>query len=175
MNIGDAIALIRPIPHFPKPGILFQDISPLLAHPEAFATVISEMSGFVSPSSVVAGIEARGFIFGSAIAHKNASGFIQLRKAGKLPGATFSRSYGLEYGEDNLEIQQDALVLGSHVTIVDDVLATGGTVDAGIQLVRDAGGIVDSIVALLEISALGGRLKLGKKYPDIPLQVLVTI
>ena len=175
MNIEDAVALIRPIPHFPKPGILFQDISPLLAHPEAFATVISEMSGFVSPSSVVAGIEARGFIFGSAIAHKNASGFIQLRKAGKLPGATFSRSYGLEYGEDNLEIQQDALVLGSHVTIVDDVLATGGTVDAGIQLVRDAGGIVDSIVALLEISALGGRLKLGKKYPDIPLQVLVTI
>jgi len=175
MNIKEAIALIRPIPDYPKPGILFQDISPLLAHPRAFSQVITEMSALIEPSSLIAGIEARGFILGSAIAHKNGSGFIQLRKAGKLPSATYSRSYGLEYGHDKLEIQQDAFVTGTHVTVVDDVLATGGTLEAGIQLVRDAGGIVDAIVALMEISPLGGRANLAKKFPELALHVLVTI
>ena len=175
MNVQEAIALIRPIPNYPKTGITFQDISPLIAHPEAFSTIITSMSTLIEPRTLIAGIEARGFILGSALALRNSSGFIPLRKSGKLPGPTYSRSYGLEYGSDTLEIQKDAVVSGSSVAIVDDVLATGGTIEAAINLVQDAGGIVESVTVLMAISGLGGSPYLQSRFPDIPIQVLVTI
>ena len=157
MDISQSLALIRPIPDFPKPGILFQDISPLLANPEAFAAVISALSDLGNDIDYVAALDARGFILGSAVALQKKVGFIPIRKAGKLPHATLSRSYSLEYGEDKLEIHQDAMVAGSRVLLVDDVLATGGTLKAAILLIQDLGAVVVSAAVLLEISELAGR------------------
>ena len=157
MDISQSLALIRPIPDFPKPGILFQDISPLLANPEAFAAVISALSDLGDDIDYVAALDARGFILGSAVALQKKVGFIPIRKAGKLPHATLSRSYSLEYGEDKLEIHQDAMVAGSRVLLVDDVLATGGTLKAAILLIQDLGAVVVSAAVLLEISELAGR------------------
>ena len=157
MDISQSLALIRPIPDFPKPGILFQDISPLLANPAAFATVISVLSDLGNDIDYVAALDARGFILGSAVALQKKVGFIPIRKAGKLPHATLSRSYSLEYGEDKLEIHQDAMVAGSRVLLVDDVLATGGTLKAAILLIQDLGAVVVSAAVLLEISELAGR------------------
>ena len=157
MDISQSLALIRPIPDFPKPGILFQDISPLLANPEAFAAVISALSDLGDDIDYVAALDARGFILGSAVALQKNVGFIPIRKAGKLPHATLSRSYSLEYGEDKLEIHQDAMVAGSRVLLVDDVLATGGTLKAAILLIQDLGAVVVSAAVLLEISELAGR------------------
>ena len=157
MDISQSLALLRPIPDFPKPGILFQDISPLLANPEAFAAVISALSDLGDDIDYVAALDARGFILGSAVALQKKVGFIPIRKAGKLPHATLSRSYSLEYGEDKLEIHQDAMVAGSRVLLVDDVLATGGTLKAAILLIQDLGAVVVSAAVLLEISELAGR------------------
>ena len=157
MDISQSLALIRPIPDFPKPGILFQDISPLLANPEAFAAVISALSDLGDDIDYVAALDARGFILGSAVALQKNVGFIPIRKAGKLPHATLSRSYSLEYGEDKLEIHQDAMVAGSRVLLIDDVLATGGTLKAAILLIQDLGAVVVSAAVLLEISELAGR------------------
>ena len=157
MDISQSLALIRPIPDFPKPGILFQDISPLLANPEAFAAVISALSDLGDDIDYVAALDARGFILGSAVALQKKVGFIPIRKAGKLPHATLSRSYSLEYGEDKLEIHQDAMVAGSRVLLVDDVLATGGTLKAAILLIQDLGAVAVSAAVLLEISELAGR------------------
>jgi len=157
MDVSQSLALIRPIPDFPKPGILFQDISPLLANPEALAAVISALSDLGDDIDYVAALDARGFILGSAVALQKKVGFIPIRKAGKLPHATLSRSYSLEYGEDKLEIHQDAMVAGSRVLLVDDVLATGGTLKAAILLIQDLGAVVVSAAVLLEISELAGR------------------
>ena len=157
MDISQSLALIRPIPDFPKPGILFQDISPLLANPEAFAAVISALSDLGDDIDYVAALDARGFILGSAVALQKKVGFIPIRKAGKLPHATLSRSYSLEYGEDKLEIHQDAMVAGSRVLLIDDVLATGGTLKTAILLIQDLGAVVVSAAVLLEISELAGR------------------
>jgi adenine phosphoribosyltransferase len=157
MDISQSLGLIRPIPDFPKPGILFQDISPLLANPAAFATVISALSDLGDDIDYVAALDARGFILGSAVALQKNVGFIPIRKAGKLPHATLARSYSLEYGEDKLEIHQDAMVAGSRVLLVDDVLATGGTLKAAILLIQDLGAVVVSAAILLEISELAGR------------------
>ena len=162
MDISQSLALIRPILDFPKPGILFQDISPLLANPEAFAAVISALSDVGDDIDYVAALDARGFILGSAVALQKNVGFIPIRKAGKLPHATLSRSYSLEYGEDKLEIHQDAMVAGSRVLLVDDVLATGGTLKAAILLIQDLGAVVVSAAVLLEISELAGRANIAQ-------------
>ena len=162
MDISQSLALIRSIPDFPKPGILFQDISPLLANPEAFAAVISALSDLGDDVDCVAALDARGFILGSAVALQKKVGFIPIRKAGKLPHATLSRSYSLEYGEDKLEIHQDAMVAGSRVLLVDDVLATGGTLKAAILLIQDLGAVVVSAAVLLEISELAGRANIAQ-------------
>lgn len=175
MDLGRALSLIRPIPDYPKPGILFQDITPLLADPGAFNRVISEIASLDSHSEVAAGIEARGFIFASAVALHRQIGFVPVRKKGKLPSATYSRSYGLEYGSDEIEIHRDALAPGCKVTLIDDVLATGGTLEAAVELIADAGGVVSSIVVLLEIAALEGRDRIAKIAPGVPLHALVTI
>jgi adenine phosphoribosyltransferase len=175
MDLGRALSLIRPIPDYPKPGILFQDITPLLSDPEAFHRVISEIASLDAHSEIAAGIEARGFIFASAVALQKKIGFVPVRKKGKLPSATYSRSYGLEYGIDEIEIHQDALTPGCKVTLIDDVLATGGTLEAAVALIADAGGVVSSIVVLLEIASLEGRSRIEKIAPGVPLHALVTI
>lgn len=174
MKIDDALSLIRAIPDYPKPGILFQDITPLLANGEAFTVVTEHFSQFARASTSIAGIEARGFIFASALANKMKTGFVPIRKAGKLPHTVFSQSYGLEYGSDVLEIHVDAIPFAGEVLLIDDVLATGGTLDAAIQLVNRTGGSVYQILALLEIQSLGGRARLATKYPQIPIHSLVV-
>ena len=174
MNLQGALSLIRQIPDYPKPGILFQDITPLLANGEAFTAVTDHFSRFAKPSTSIAGIEARGFIFASALANAMQTGFVPIRKAGKLPHKVFSQSYGLEYGTDVLEIHVDAIPFAGDVLLIDDVLATGGTLDAAIQLVNRAGGTVYQILALLEIQALEGRARLATKYPQIPVHSLVV-
>ena len=175
MDLGRALSLIRPIPDYPKPGILFQDITPLLSNPLAFDLVIGEIASLDPLSEIAVGIEARGFILASAVALKKKIGFVPIRKKGKLPALTFSRSYGLEYGTDEIEIHRDAFKPGVKVTLIDDVLATGGTLEAAIALIADAGGEVSSIIVLLEIAALEGRARIEKVAPNIALRALVTI
>ena len=174
MNIDDALSLIREIPDYPKPGIRFQDITPLLADGEAFMAITQELASLGQSSSVVAGIEARGFIFASAVANQLRSGFVPIRKAGKLPHQTISEQYGLEYGSDTLEIHIDAIPAGAQVLLIDDVLATGGTIGAAIELIHRVGGSVNHVVALIEIVGLSGRDTLSKKYPGIPITSLIV-
>ena len=174
MKIDDALSLIREIPDYPKPGIRFQDITPLLAHGEAFLAITEKFATYADSGTLVAGIEARGFILASAVATHLRSGFIPIRKAGKLPHATISESYGLEYGDDTLEVHIDAVVPGSKVLLIDDVLATGGTIGAAIELIQRLGGQVTHVLALLEIDGLPGRERLNQKYPEIPVTSLVV-
>ena len=174
MNIDDALSLIREIPDYPKPGIRFQDITPLLAHGEAFIAITEKFASYADSSTLVAGIEARGFIFASAVANQLHSGFVPIRKAGKLPHITISESYGLEYGTDTLEMHLDAIPTGSKVLLIDDVLATGGTIGAAIELIHRVGGEVSHVLALLEIDGLSGRATLQAKYPNIPITSLVV-
>lgn len=174
MHIDDALSLIREIPDYPKPGIRFLDITPLLANAEAFNAVTKEFASYVEPGTLIAGIEARGFIFASALAHQIQSGFIPIRKAGKLPHLTFTERYGLEYGSDTLEIHIDAISDGKRVLLIDDVLATGGTIGAAIELIKRCGGEVVSVLALIEIEALNGREHLRKRYPDISIFTLAV-
>lgn len=174
MNVDDALKLIRFIPDYPQPGVLFQDITPVLANADAFTAVVKAMSQVDPGSTVVAGIEARGFIFASAIAIAKGCGFVPIRKKGKLPHQTFSQQYGLEYGVDEIEIHIDAFAPGSRVLLVDDVLATGGTLVAAIDLVRRAGGVVSDIVVLSEITVLGGRERINGHSPDVRIHSLIS-
>lgn len=173
MILNEALAFIRPIADFPQPGILFQDISPLLSNGEAFSLVIENLSHIDPQASVIAGIEARGFILASAMASHRGHGFVPIRKKGKLPHSTYSRSYGLEYGTDQLEIHTDAFAPNQKVLLVDDVLATGGTIDAALELISAAGGLCSEVVVLCEIDSLGGRARLIAKYPNLTISTLV--
>jgi len=154
---------IRDIPDFPKQGILFRDITPALSCPEAFKAICDTLSERYSEYKIdkIAGIEARGFIFGSILAYKLDKGFIPLRKPGKLPDKTASVSYDLEYGKASLEIHLDAVDKGDSVLIVDDLLATGGTASAAAELIEKAGGNVTEIVSIIELSDLDGRKMLS--------------
>ena len=157
---------IRDIPGFPKEGIIFKDITPLLKHPAAFRKAVDKLAGKFKKKKidVVVCVEARGFIFGSAVAYKLGAGVVPVRKKGKLPHKTHSVTYDLEYGQDTLEMHQDAFEKGARVLIVDDLLATGGTTKAVIDLVNRVGGKVAGIVFLIELTALKGREKL-EGYP----------
>ena len=162
---------IRGIPDFPKPGILFYDISTLLRNAEAWRIAmerLAQIAGKHRPD-VLAGIESRGFLVAAPLALKLGCGFIMLRKRGKLPGKVISHDYELEYGTDRLEIQADAVEPGQRVVIVDDLLATGGTMAAGIALLRGAGAVVPAAAALIELTFLGGRGRL-----DVPFESLVA-
>jgi adenine phosphoribosyltransferase len=172
VNLSDALSLIREIPDFPQPGILFYDVTPLLSDAKAFKTVVVEMSTKTATADYVAGMEARGFIFASALSIHQNVGFIPIRKSGKLPSDTFTESYGLEYGTDTLQIHRDSCAPGEKVMIVDDVLATGGTACAAIRLVQSTGGEVSEIVFLLEIDALHGRQKILSEFPSINIRSL---
>jgi adenine phosphoribosyltransferase len=158
----DLKQLIREVPDFPKPGILFYDITTLLKDSAGFAGVIDGLKSHYSGARVdlVLGIEARGFIFAPALAYALHAGFVPIRKPGKLPAATVSATYDLEYGKDSLEMHKDAFQPGSRVLIVDDLLATGGTAAAAARLVREAGGTVAGLGFVVELTFLSGRAKL---------------
>jgi adenine phosphoribosyltransferase len=159
----DLRRFVRDVPDFPTPGILFRDITPLLASPEAFsAAVVSMAEPFRDdPAEKVVGIEARGFMFGAALARELGLGFVPARKPGKLPRKTERISYGLEYGSDGLEVHADAFAPGEGVLIVDDVLATGGTAAAAAELVERLGARVTGLTFCIELALLQGRSKLG--------------
>ena len=161
---------IRGIPDFPKPGILFYDISPLLAHPKAWHYCTAKLAAAVSEfdPDILVGIESRGFLVAAPLALQLGCGFAMLRKAGKLPGETIAHTYSLEYGEDTVEIQADAIAPGQRVVILDDLLATGGTMAAGIELIRKVGGDVRAAACIIELTFLDGRSKI-----DVPLTVLM--
>ncbi len=150
---------IRDVPDFPKPGIIFKDITPILADPDLLSLSIKALASFVEDSSIdkVIGIDARGFIFGSLVANSLGKGFIPVRKEGKLPWKTESESYELEYGQSVIEIHQDAVLPGERILIIDDLLATGGTAAATIKLVNKLGGIVDYAAFFIELEFLNGR------------------
>jgi adenine phosphoribosyltransferase len=153
---------IRHVPDFPKPGILFYDVTTLLKDPAGFQMAVEAMSAphRGQPIDLIVGIESRGFIFGSALADRLKTGFAPVRKLGKLPSKTRRASYALEYGTDSLEIHEDAIEKGTRVLIVDDLLATGGTAAATVGLVRSLGGDVVGVQFLIELVALGGRDRL---------------
>jgi len=169
--------LIRDVADFPKPGVVFKDITLLLADHVGFSAVIDALAragrdtdGNVLVDKVV-GMEARGFILAAPVALALGAGFVPVRKAGKLPGPTHSVAYALEYGEAILEMHRDAVAPGERVLLVDDVLATGGTVAATARLVEECGGVVSAVAVLLEISFLNGRDTVG----DLPLTVLKSV
>ncbi len=157
----DLARLIRDVPDFPEPGIVFRDVAPLLADPAAFETVVEGLAGSADGVDAVVGIESRGFILGAPVALRTGAGFVPARKAGKLPGETVSVAFALEYGEAVLELQAGAIAAGQRVLIVDDVLATGGTAAATAQLVEQLGGEVVGLSFLLELTALRGGERLA--------------
>ncbi|HVF34410.1 MAG TPA: adenine phosphoribosyltransferase [Candidatus Saccharimonadia bacterium] len=163
----DLTRFIDDVPNFPKPGILFRDITPLLADARAFAHAVDAMAAAIAPSGVdlVAGIEARGFIFGAALAARIGRGFVPLRKPGKLPGLTVGVDYALEYGNDRLEARDGSMWHGARVLVVDDVLATGGTMAAAIELVQRAGATPVAATVLIELPGLNGRFRLPPGFP----------
>ena len=162
---------IRSIPDFPKPGILFYDISTLLRDADAWQVAMGRMAKAVRAyqPDLLAGIESRGFLIAAPLALKLGCGFVMLRKKGKLPGDTVGLEYALEYGSDHIEIQADAITPGQRVVVVDDLLATGGTMAAGIALLRQVGAVVPAAAALIELSFLNGRGRL-----DVPCEALVS-
>ena len=155
---------IRSIPDWPKKGILFRDITPLLADPKAFSTAVDALCAGFTETAVeyVAAVEARGFMFGAAVAEKLKAGFVPIRKKGKLPFKTESVTYDLEYGTDTLEVHSDAVTSGAKVLMVDDLLATGGTMTAACELIEKIGATIVGITFLIELTDLAGRDKLTK-------------
>jgi adenine phosphoribosyltransferase len=162
---------IRGIPDFPKPGILFYDISTLLRNADAWQVAMGRLARAVAPAQpdLLAGVESRGFLLAAPLASKLGCGFLMMRKPGKLPGRTVSLEYDLEYGTDSLHIQEDAIAPGQRVVVVDDLLATGGTLSASIALLRKVGAEVTAAAVIIEILALKGRERIG-----VPTTALVT-
>jgi adenine phosphoribosyltransferase len=162
---------IRGIPDFPKPGILFYDISTLLRHGSAWRTAMARLAEKIAPHKpdVLAGIESRGFLVAAPLALELGLGFVMLRKPRKLPGLTIGLNYALEYGTDRIEMQADAVQPGMRVAVLDDLLATGGTMSAGISLLRQAGAVVPCAACLIELTFLKGRDRL-----DVPFEALVA-
>ena len=155
----DLKALVRTIPDHPKPGILFRDITTLLADGPGLREIVTRLTDRYRDAGIakVAGIEARGFILGGALAERLGAGFIPIRKPGKLPGPTIGHDYALEYGTDRVEIHRDALVPGERVVLIDDLIATGGTAAAGLSLLRELGADVVEAAFVIDLPELGGR------------------
>ena len=168
---GLITARIRDIHDYPQPGVLFKDITPLLGDGPAFCAVIDGLAAGHAGVDKVAGIEARGFILAAPVACRLGAGFVPVRKQGKLPAPAHAESYDLEYGTATIEVHTDAFGPGDRVLLVDDVLATGGTAAASVELVRRCGATVEAVVVLLELGFLGGRARL----PDVPFEALVSV
>ena len=165
---------VRTIPDYPKPGIMFRDITTLLGEPQAFRRAVDELVHPYAGGRIdkVAGIEARGFILGGAVAHQLSAGFVPIRKKGKLPHQTVRVSYLLEYGSDEIEMHADALVRGERVVLVDDLIATGGTAEGAVKLLRNMGAQVLAACFIIDLPELGGADKLRKL--DVPVRTLIT-
>jgi len=166
----DLRAHIRGVPDFPKPGILFYDISTLLRHGPAWQEAMRRLAAIIAPykPELLAGIESRGFLVAAPLALELGLGFVMLRKPRKLPGRTVGLDYALEYGTDRIEMQEDAVERGQRVVLLDDLLATGGTMAAGIGLLRQAGAVVPAAAALIELTFLKGRSRI-----DVPFEALL--
>jgi adenine phosphoribosyltransferase len=162
-------AHIRQVPDFPKPGILFYDISTLLAHPAAWKTTVESMADLVAPwrPTVLAGIESRGFLIAAPIALAMGLGFVMVRKKGKLPGKCIPHTYALEYGNDTIEIQNDAIAKGARVVLLDDLLATGGTLVAAGELLTKVGGEMVGAATIIELNFLQGRDRLKMPFKSL--------
>ena len=163
---------IRSIPDFPKEGILFYDISTLLAHPDAWQVALGRLAKMVGKyqPDILAGIESRGFLVAAPLASRLGLGFTMIRKKGKLPGKTIGHEYDLEYGTDTIEIQADAIEKGQRVVVLDDLLATGGTMAASIELLNQVGAEVVGVACIIELTFLGGRDRLG----GVPFDTLMA-
>jgi adenine phosphoribosyltransferase len=162
---------IRSVPDFPKPGILFYDISTLLAHPKAWQTTVQRLAEALRPyqPDLLVGIESRGFLVAAPLAYELGRGFAMVRKRGKLPGGTARLTYDLEYGTDTIEIQENAIAPGQRVVVLDDLVATGGTMQAAIKLVRQRGGVVAAAGCIIELTFLQGRNRV-----DVPFTSMVA-
>jgi len=160
----DIAALIRTVPDFPGPGVQFRDITTLLKHAEGFRAVLQRLTAAYRAQRIdkIAGIESRGFIIGAALAHALRTGFVPIRKAGKLPAENFGHDYELEYGSDRLELHKDAIARGERVLLVDDLVATGGTAEAALKLIGMAGGSVVGCAFVIDLPDLGGRKRIEK-------------
>ncbi|NGO69203.1 adenine phosphoribosyltransferase [Streptomyces boncukensis] len=168
---------IHDVPDYPKPGVMFKDITPLLADPKAFSVLTDALAGICEArgATKVVGLEARGFILAAPVAVRAGVGFVPVRKAGKLPGATLSQGYDLEYGSAEIEVHAEDLGEGDRVLVIDDVLATGGTAEASLTLIRRAGAGIAGAAVLLELGFLGGRRRLEQALAGAPLEALVTV
>ena len=171
------VSRIRDVPDYPQPGVMFKDITPLLADPVAFHALIEALGELCTRhgATKVVGLEARGFILAAPAAARAGIGFVPVRKAGKLPGETLEQSYELEYGTAVIEVQTDAFAEGDRVLVIDDVLATGGTAEASLDLIRRAGADVVGLAVLLELGFLGGRDRLAPALKGAPLDALVAV
>ncbi|MEU5437034.1 adenine phosphoribosyltransferase [Streptomyces sp. NPDC020719] len=171
------LSRIRDVPDYPKPGVLFKDITPLLADPEAFTALTDALAELCvrHGATKIVGLEARGFILAAPVAIRSGIGFIPVRKAGKLPGATLSQAYELEYGTAEIEVHAEDLAAGDRVMVIDDVLATGGTAEASLELIRRAGAEVAGVAVLMELGFLAGRNRLEPALRGAPLEALITL
>ncbi|MEU8826810.1 adenine phosphoribosyltransferase [Streptomyces sp. NPDC048636] len=174
---GLLLSRIQDVPDYPKPGVMFKDITPLLADAAAFGALTDALAELAvrHRADKIVGLEARGFILAAPAAVRAGIGFVPVRKAGKLPGATLAQAYELEYGTAEIEIHADALTPGDRVLVIDDVLATGGTAEASLQLIRRAGAQVAGVAVLLELGFLQGRGRLLGPLDSAPLEALITI
>ncbi len=171
------LSRIRDVEDYPEPGVMFKDITPLLADPKAFDALTGALADVArrAGASKVVGLEARGFILGAPVAVRAGLGFIPVRKAGKLPGATLSQAYDLEYGSAEIEVHAEDLGAEDRVLVIDDVLATGGTAEASLQLIRRAGAEVAGLAVLMELGFLGGRARLEPALAGAPLEALLRL
>ncbi|MBR8640735.1 adenine phosphoribosyltransferase [Streptomyces tuirus] len=171
------LSRIRDVADYPEPGVMFKDITPLLADPAAFTALTDALAEIAERSGAtkIVGLEARGFILGAPVAVRAGLGFIPVRKAGKLPGATLGQAYDLEYGSAEIEVHAEDLTAEDRVLIIDDVLATGGTAEASVQLIRRAGAEVAGLAVLMELGFLNGRDRLEPALNGAPLEALLTV
>ncbi|WP_327270091.1 adenine phosphoribosyltransferase [Streptomyces sp. NBC_01218] len=171
------LSRIRDVPDYPKPGVLFKDITPLLADPVAFTALTDALAELCVKHGAtrIVGLEARGFILAAPVAVRAGLGFIPVRKAGKLPGATLRQAYDLEYGTAEIEVHAEDITAEDRIMVIDDVLATGGTAEASLELIRRAGAQVAGVAVLMELGFLAGRGRLEPALRGAPLEALITV
>lgn len=174
MELSEVSELVVSLPDYPVPGVVFKDLTPIFGNGPAFARVIDELAAHANNATVIAGIEARGFIIGAALASRLGIGFVPIRKKGKLPQATYSASYDLEYGSDTIEIHRSSVHEQDRVLLIDDVLATGGTATAAVDVLTQTGAHVVGLSVLLELTFLGGRERILATHPNMTIATVFS-